>query len=89
MSNLIINKVHDFWNSESCGERYTLGDNIAEKFLIEKKNRYKLEPYNGEVGACHKGLFLSLAKIFYPRLLIKMISNFFPIVLYLFIKVKK
>lgn len=25
MRNYKINKVHDFWNSESCGERYALG----------------------------------------------------------------
>ena len=45
MNNLEINKVHDFWNSESCGERYALGDSNVEKFLNEEKSRYKLEPY--------------------------------------------
>ena len=45
MDNLEINKVHDFWNSESCGERYALGDSNVEKFLNEEKSRYKLEPY--------------------------------------------
>jgi len=33
MDNLEINKVHDFWNSESCGERYALGDSNVEKFF--------------------------------------------------------
>ena len=45
MGNLKINKVHEFWNSESCGERYAFGDSTAQKFLNEKINRYKLEPY--------------------------------------------
>jgi ubiquinone/menaquinone biosynthesis C-methylase UbiE len=45
MRNYKINKVHDFWNSESCGERYALGESIIKKFLSEKKNRYQLEPY--------------------------------------------
>jgi len=45
MNNLEFNKVHDFWNSESCGERYAIGDSSIEKFLNEEKNRYKLEPY--------------------------------------------
>jgi ubiquinone/menaquinone biosynthesis C-methylase UbiE len=40
-----LKKVHDFWNSESCGERYASGDTYVKKFLSEKKNRYKLEPY--------------------------------------------
>ncbi len=45
MSNFQIKKVHDFWNSESCGERYAYGDTQTKKFLNEKINRYKLEPY--------------------------------------------
>tara|TARA_Y100000389_G_C17453530_1_gene516442 strand:+ start:669 stop:1529 length:861 start_codon:yes stop_codon:yes gene_type:complete len=45
MRNIKIDKVHDFWNSESCGERYALGNDNSEKFLNEKINRYKLEPY--------------------------------------------
>lgn len=45
MNNFKIEQVHNFWNSESCGERYALGDSSVEKFLNEEKNRYKLEPY--------------------------------------------
>lgn len=45
MDNFKIEQVHNFWNSESCGERYALGDSSVEKFLNEEKNRYKLEPY--------------------------------------------
>ena len=26
MSNYQIKKVHEFWNSQSCGERYAYGD---------------------------------------------------------------
>jgi len=43
----------------------------------------------GNVGARHKGAMLRLAKIIYPETLIKIIAYFFPIGLYLFIKVKK
>lgn len=45
MNKLGINKVYEFWNSESCGERYAIGDSTAQKFLNEEINRYKLEPY--------------------------------------------
>ena len=45
MKNLKIEKVHDFWNAESCGERYAQGNSNFKKFLNEKLNRYKLEPY--------------------------------------------
>jgi len=45
-----INQVRDFWNSESCGERYALGENIGQKFLNEEKNRYNLEPYIKKFG---------------------------------------
>ena len=39
MSNLEIKKIHDFWNSESCGERYVIGDSNFEKFLNEEKKK--------------------------------------------------
>jgi len=45
MSNLDLKKVHDYWNSESCGERYAIGESISKKFLNEKITRYILEPY--------------------------------------------
>jgi len=45
MKNSKIKKVHDFWNAESCGERYATGNTSSKKFLNEIKNRYKLEPY--------------------------------------------
>ena len=45
MANLNLKKVHDFWNSESCGERYAQGEDISKKFFNEKITRYKLEPY--------------------------------------------
>lgn len=45
MNKLGINKVHEFWNYESCGERYAIGDSTLQKFLNEEINRYKLEPY--------------------------------------------
>ena len=45
MKKIELNEVHNFWNSESCGERYALGEDDKEKFLTETKNRYDLEPY--------------------------------------------
>jgi len=45
MKEIELNEVHNFWNSESCGERYALGEDDKEKFLSETKDRYDLEPY--------------------------------------------
>ena len=45
MKEIELNEVHNFWNSESCGERYALGKDEKEKFLSETKKRYELEPY--------------------------------------------
>lgn len=50
MNNIKIDKVHSFWNSESCGERYALGNTTREKFLNEEKTRYRLEPYIQDFG---------------------------------------
>jgi hypothetical protein len=44
---------------------------------------------DGNIGIRHKGFILSLAKIIYPRYLVKIIAKFFPIGLYLLIKIKK
>ena len=40
-----IRDVHDFWNAESCGERYAISDDNYEKFTSEEISRYRLEPY--------------------------------------------
>ena len=40
-----LKEVHDFWNSESCGERYAIGKSDLDKFISEEKKRYELEPY--------------------------------------------
>lgn len=40
-----LNEVHNFWNSESCGERYAIGEGNKEKFISSTKKRYELEPY--------------------------------------------
>ena len=37
--------VKTYWNTESCGERYALGDNPVDYYNSETKNRYILEPY--------------------------------------------
>mgnify|MGYP001355844702 CR=1 FL=1 len=43
----------------------------------------------GDVGARHKGLLLSIAKLTYPRFLIKIINKIFPMGLFLLITLKK
>ncbi|MDA9321720.1 class I SAM-dependent methyltransferase [Gammaproteobacteria bacterium] len=40
-----INEVHDFWNSESCGERHAEGNSEIERYNSQEQTRYKLEPY--------------------------------------------
>ena len=40
-----LNDVYNFWNNESCGERYANGETDCDKFLKEEMIRYKLEPY--------------------------------------------
>ena len=40
-----LNDVYEFWNSESCGERYAFGETDSNKFHSEEAERYKLEPY--------------------------------------------
>ncbi len=40
-----LKDVFEFWNSESCGERYAIGDNNKDKFISESNERYRLEPY--------------------------------------------
>lgn len=38
-------KVHDFWNSESCGEKLYLPGSDEAGYLSQMAARYKLEPY--------------------------------------------
>ena len=45
MSKVKLRDVYEFWNSESCGERYALGDNDKDRFTSETNKRYELEPY--------------------------------------------
>ena len=51
MKNASLKDVHDFWNSESCGERYSLGSSDYEKFVSQEKIRYELEPNIKEFAA--------------------------------------
>ena len=43
----------------------------------------------GDVGVRHKGIMLSILKVIYPKTLVKILSNFFPVGLYLLIELKK
>ena len=45
--------LRDFWNKESCGERYSSGLSLEEKFFSQKTERYRLEPYILEFGRFH------------------------------------
>lgn len=40
-----IKNVYRYWNLESCGERYAIGNSNIKKYISEELNRYKLEPY--------------------------------------------
>ena len=45
MKKNLLDKVKNFWETESCGERYVSGNDDYSKFISETNNRYKLEPY--------------------------------------------
>jgi hypothetical protein len=45
LKNIELNEVHNFWNPDSCGERYAVGEDDKEKFLSETVSRYNLGPY--------------------------------------------
>ena len=54
MKNPDLKSVHEFWNSESCGERYAVGKDDVDKFFAEEKSRYSLEPYIKSFGEFEK-----------------------------------
>ena len=54
MKSASLERVHDFWNSESCGERYAIGNSDRDKFLAEEASRYRLEPYIKSFGNFEK-----------------------------------
>jgi hypothetical protein len=79
---------------ESPGTKaYTVSEAYELTKLFSKREvRVQLsfgDLLDGNIGIRHKGFILSLAKIIYPRYLVKIITKFFPIGLYLLIKVKK
>jgi ubiquinone/menaquinone biosynthesis C-methylase UbiE len=45
MSEVELKKVFEFWDSESCGERYATGGQEKDRFNSETDKRYELEPY--------------------------------------------
>ena len=79
---------------ESPGTKaYTFSE---AKFLVSKfrNSNFKVQLSHsdlliGDVGSRHKGLLLSVAKIFYPKFLVKLVSKFVPIGLFLLISLKK
>lgn len=40
-----LSAVRDFWNAESCGERYATAGDEALAYRQETENRYRVEPY--------------------------------------------
>ena len=79
---------------ESPGTKaYTFDEarNLTSKFShVELKVQLCFgDLLEGEVGQRHRGIVLSLAKIFYPRLIVKFLAKFIPFGLYLLIDVKK
>lgn len=47
--------VHDFWDAESCGERYFDGDGEQARFDAHARTRYRLEPFLFEFARFHEG----------------------------------
>lgn len=41
-------RVHDFWNRASCGEELLLAGEGAEAYELQRRERYRLEPYIAE-----------------------------------------
>ena len=79
---------------ESPGTKaYTIKEakELASKFSkVECKVQLSFSDLlEGNVGARHKGIFLAIAKIVYPRRFIKIIGKVFPIGLCLFMNLKK
>jgi hypothetical protein len=72
---------------------YTIREAHELKELFPKKEiRVQLsfaDLLSGNVGVRHSSFVINLIKVIYPKLLVKIIANFFHIGLYLFIKVKK
>ena len=88
-----LNEIYSKYLESPYTKAYTIREakNLTKLF---SKNEIKVQLsfadlLEGDVGVRHKGIILSLAKVIYPRSLIKIIANFFPIGLYLLIKVKK
>ena len=48
-------KVKEFWNRESCGERYAGGQSDREYYESESSSRYALEPYILDFAKFHEG----------------------------------
>lgn len=40
-----LNDVKDFWNRASCGEVYSQGEDVRERYTAQARTRYQLEPY--------------------------------------------
>jgi SAM-dependent methyltransferase len=37
--------VQEFWNRQSCGEVYAIGDSLRQQLALQEQTRYQLEPY--------------------------------------------
>ena len=48
-------EVRDFWNEQSCGEVYAVGQSEKEFYESEAKSRYELEPYIFNFAKFHEG----------------------------------
>lgn len=40
-----IDEITTFWNRQSCGETYAVGESLLEKLQAQEEARYKLEPF--------------------------------------------
>lgn len=48
-------RVHDFWNAQSCGEVYAVGQTLRDQYEAQRAARYALEPYLPQFARFHEG----------------------------------
>jgi ubiquinone/menaquinone biosynthesis C-methylase UbiE len=54
LKNAELDEVHNFWNRESCGEVYAVGDDVIQRYEEQRRSRYLLEPYLLEFARFHE-----------------------------------
>lgn len=55
MATNLKDQVRNFWDAESCGETYAVGESDREYYETHRQARYQLEPYIPEFAKFHEG----------------------------------